>query len=124
MATSDDKAAAGSAVEVFCSYAHDDEELRLALHKQLAALRREGAVVYWDDWKIDPGDEWKKEIDQHLNSADVVLLLISASFINSEYCFVKEMQRAMQRYQAGEAAVVPVILKPCDWQTSCHSEPV
>ncbi len=102
--------------EIFCSYSHDDEELRLALYKQLAALRREGVAVYWDDRKIDPADEWKREIDQHLNTADVILLLISASFINSDYCYTVEMQRAMQRYEAGEAQVVPVIVQPCDWK--------
>jgi len=116
MASSVDNAAADSPVEIFCSYSHDDEAHRLALYKQLAALRREGVAVYWDDRKIEPSEEWKKEIDQRLNTADVILLLISASFINSDYCYAIEMQRAMQRYEAGEAQVVPIIVEPCDWK--------
>ncbi len=118
MATVADNTAplSSSPVEIFYSYSHKDDALRVQLHEHLAALRREGVAIYWDDRKIDPGDEWKQEIDQHLNTADVILLLISASFINSDYCYVIEMQRAMQRYEAGEAQVIPVIVEPCDWK--------
>jgi tetratricopeptide (TPR) repeat protein len=115
-ASADSAVAVAYPVEIFYSYSHKDEALRAQLHEHLASLRREGVAVYWDDRKIEPGDEWKREIDQHLNTADVILLLISASFINSDYCYAVEMQRAMQRYEAGEAHVVPILVEPCDWK--------
>ena len=109
--------AVSTPVEIFVSYSHKDEGFRSELVEALSTLRREGVAVHWDDRKINPGDEWKTEIDQHLNSADIVLLLISRKFVHSDYCFVTEGQRAMQRYEAGEAQVIPVLVESCDWET-------
>jgi hypothetical protein len=44
-----------------------------------------------------------------------VILLISADFIDSEYCYGNELRRAIARHNAGEAIVIPIILKPCLW---------
>ena len=68
-----------------------------------------------DDRKIGAGTEWKAQIDNHLNSAHLIFLLISADFVASDYCYDVEMKRAMERHDAGEARVIPIILKPCDW---------
>jgi hypothetical protein len=102
-------------VEVFYSYSHRDEELRDELEKHLALLKREGAISGWHDRRITAGDEWKGEIDAHLDSAGVVLLLVSADFIASDYCWDVELKRAMERHEAKEAVVIPVILRHCDW---------
>ena len=105
-------------IEVFISYAHDDERLKDCLLKHLALLKREELISTWHDRRIVPGEEWADEIDEHLNSAGIILLLVSASFIASDYCWGVEVQRAMERHEAGECRVIPVILRPCDWHTA------
>src|SRR5437763_11040261 len=104
------------AVEVFFSYAHEDAEMRKRLEQHFSFLKREKMISQWYDGEIKAGREWRGEIESHLNSADVILLLISAAFAASEFCFSMEMNRAMERHDAGEAVVVPILLHPCDWQ--------
>ena len=103
-------------IEVFYSYSHKDEELRDQLEKHLSILKRQGVITGWHDRKITAGRDWAGEIDQHLNTAKVILLLISADFLASDYCYDVEMTRAMERHNRGEAWVVPIILGPVDWQ--------
>lgn len=103
-------------VELFYSYSHNDEKQRARLEKHLSMLQRQGVIAGWHDRKIGAGTEWKGQIDKHLNSARVILLLVSADFLHSNYCYDVEMQRAIERHKAGEARVIPIILKPCDWQ--------
>jgi hypothetical protein len=102
--------------EVFVSYAHADEEFRIQLEKHLSVLRRDGLIQLWHDRKITPGKEWKGEIDGHINTADFIILLISEDFVASDYCYDVELSRALARHEAHEAVVVPVILKPVDWE--------
>ena len=103
-------------IEVFYSYSHVDEELRIQLENHLTILRRKEVITDWHDRKIDAGREWEGEIDAHLNTAHIILLLISSDFIASDYCYNVEMMRAMERHNAGEARVIPVILRSVDWQ--------
>lgn len=100
---------------VFFSYAHADEDLRNMLEKHLAALKHQGLIDTWHDRCILPGDELDGEISDNLEAADIILLLVSADFISSKYCYDIEMQRAMERHDAKEARVIPVILRACDW---------
>lgn len=104
------------ALEIFYSYAHEDERLRKALDKQLSLLKRDGLITDWYDHKIIAGKEWENEILTHLDSAKIILLLISPDFIASDYCYSIEMQRAMERHERGEARVIPIILRPADWK--------
>lgn len=103
---------------IFISYSHKDEALRAELEKHLALLRREGAIELWSDHRILPGSEFDQDIAQALEEAQIVLLLVSADFLASDYCFGVEMRRALERHDAGQAAVVPVILRACDWKNS------
>jgi hypothetical protein len=103
------------AVEVFFSYAHKDEDLRDELAKHLSILKRQGVITAWYDREISAGTEWAGEIDAHLNTARVILLLISADFMASDYCYDIELTRAMERHATGEARVIPVILREVDW---------
>lgn len=112
MAAGDD---APRPISLFYSYSHEDEPLRVKLQKHLAVLRRSGLVSEWHDRNIDAGDEWAKEIDRNLSSADIILLLVSPSFIASDYCWSVEVKKALERHDRGEAVVVPVILRPCRW---------
>jgi len=107
-----------SGAQVFISYAHVDDTLRAALRAHMAALERERLVRAWDDRDIDGGDDWANVIATRLNQADVILLLISADFINSQYCYGKELARALERNAdpADRAIVIPIILRACAWQ--------
>lgn len=100
---------------VFFSYSHKDEDLRNELEVHLSGLKRQGIISTWHDRRITAGSELGPAIDGNLNSADVILLLVSPDFINSDYCYEKEMERAMERHQSRAARVIPVILRPCDW---------
>ena len=103
-------------IEIFCAYSHEDEELREKLGKHLASLRRQGIITDWYDRKMTAGKEWEGEIDEHLNSAHVILLLVSSDFIDSYSCYDVEMKRALERHENGDARVIPIILRAVDWQ--------
>jgi hypothetical protein len=103
-------------VEVFYSYAHEDEGLRNELEKHLSILKRTGVITGWHDRKIVAGHDWEKEIDARLNTAKVILLLVSADFLASDYCYGIELERALQQDEAGEARVIPVILREVHWK--------
>ena len=100
-------------VEIFISYSHKDEALRERLGTHLSLLKRQGVIDAWHDRQIGAGDEWAGAIDAHLNSAAVILLLVSADFLASDYCYDLEMTRALERHDAGDARVIPVILAIC-----------
>jgi len=97
------------------SYAHRDESLRDELDKHLSPLRRSALIDTWHDRKISPGADLDATIDQRLATADLVLLLISPDFINSDYCYRREMRAALRRHSKGHARVIPIILRPVDW---------
>jgi len=103
-------------ISMFISYTHKDEDLLTQLEAHLASLRREGLIENWHDRKIDPGSEWQGEIDEYLASAEIILLLISAHFLHSDYCYDVEVKRAMERHESGKAVVIPIILRPVDWK--------
>jgi len=102
-------------VLLFSSYSHRDERYRQRLVKHLAPLKREGVLTDWNDREISAGVEWAVEIARQLDMADIILLLISADFIASDFCWSKEMTRALERHTQGAARVIPVIVQPVDW---------
>jgi len=101
---------------LFYSYAHEDEDLRKELEKHLASLRREGLLSEWHDRKIKAGKDWANAIDDNLDRANIVLLLVSPDFMASDYCFDVEAARALQRQEMGVCRVVPVVLRTTDWE--------
>src|SRR5438270_791911 len=105
-------------IEIFCCYARADQLLLKRLISYLAPLQRQVVITVWADTDIDAEAEWEKEIEKHLNIAQIILLLVSPDFMASEYCYSKEMKRAIERHEAGEARVIPVILRPVYWQGS------
>ncbi len=72
----------------------------------------------WYDCDIKPGSDWADQINENLESAQIILLLVSADFIVSDYCWGMEMTRAMERHEEDEARVVPIILRDCDWTSA------
>jgi internalin A len=103
-------------VRLFYSYSHKDEILRNELETHLKLLHRQGLIDTWYDRKIEAGHDWKQRINENLERADVILLLISADFIASEYCYEKEMTQALERHKKKEARVIPVIVRDVNWK--------
>jgi hypothetical protein len=89
--------------------------LRRKLETHLRLFARERLITGWHDRKITAGKEFEGQIDEHLNQAAIILLLVSADFLDSDYCYDIELERAMERHRAGEARVIPIILRECEW---------
>lgn len=102
-------------IELFFSYSHKDEVVRDELETHLVMLKRQGVIQTWHDRRIVAGDEFDGQISENLESAGIILLLVSPYFLASNYCYDVEMKRAMERHEAGEARVIPVIVDPCEW---------
>ncbi|WP_017315036.1 CHASE2 domain-containing protein [Mastigocladopsis repens] len=105
-----------SSIEIFISYAQEDKKLLEQFTAHLSSLKREGVINAWHDGEINAGTEGAKQIEEHLNSADVILLLLSSDFIDSEEHWQRDVTRAMDRHNKGEARVIPVLLRPFDWK--------
>ncbi|SRR5712692_2694539 len=108
-------------IKLFYCYAREDKPLRDELEKHLSWLKRRYQLTNWHDREILPGEEWEKAIDTHLNSAHLILLLISPDFMASDYCYGKELQRALERHKAGTCRVVPILLRPTFWEDAPFS---
>src|SRR5260370_1918441 len=98
-------------VSVFLSYSREDQRFRRELEKHLTLLKRQGIITSWHAEDISAGAEWEGEIDTYLNTADIILLLVSSDFMASKYCYSKEMMRAMERHGAEDALVIPIMLR-------------
>jgi CheY-like chemotaxis protein len=101
-------------VDLFYSYAHEDEPLRNELAGHLKIMERRGVIRPWHDRCLTPGQKWDNEINTQLATADLVLLLVSADFVKSDYIWSHELYVAMKRHGRGEASVVPVMLRAVD----------
>jgi hypothetical protein len=103
-------------LRIFCSYSHEDEAYLDELRTSLRGLERQGLVEWWHDREIVPGWEWDEAIDKNLRSAEVILLLVTPDFMSSDYVFESEIARAIERHKRSEAHVIPVIVRPADWE--------
>jgi len=104
--------------KLFFSYSHRDEELRNELETHMALLNRQGVISSWHDRRISAGSDFDKTISSELETSEIILLLVSAHFLASDYCYEEEMTRAIEKHTDGSAVVIPVILHPCDWHTA------
>lgn len=103
-------------VDIFLGYALEDRELCLEVKKRLRWLEREGVIKTWHEYSINPGAERENEILHYLAIAHIILLFVSADFINSDFCYGTELDQAMRRHELGEARVIPIILRSVYWQ--------
>src|SRR5207302_10343552 len=108
-------------VEVFISYAHKDRKLRDELAVHLGNLRNQHLISDWYDGDLIPGTEWQPDILHHLRTARIILLLISAHFMASPFCWDIEMNEALAGHEVGQARVIPILLRPTDWQDASLS---
>jgi hypothetical protein len=109
-------------VEVFFSYAHEDEELMDCVRRQMIIWERKGVFIKWYDRKIPPGETWRTQVDHRIHAATIILLFFSPHFIESRYCSEVEGAIALKRAKNGTAIVIPVILRPCPWQQTPFAE--
>ena len=91
--------------------------MRDGMERHLAVLKSKGHIADWYDRRVVPGQEFQEVIDQRFDSADIILLLISANFFQSQAC-IREMKRALELKEASGTTVLPVIVRPCDWKSS------
>lgn len=107
---------AHKSVKLFCSYSHRDEKYLDKLKTCLAGLRRQGLIEEWHDRKILPGQEWEEAIEENLKTSEIILLLVTPDFMSSDFSYEKEMKRALDRHERDEARVIPIIVRPSDWE--------
>jgi WD40 repeat protein/predicted negative regulator of RcsB-dependent stress response len=103
-------------IEIFFSYAHEDEQLKEELIKHLSEWKRQDLISPWHHRDISAGTEWQREIDTHLRTAQIILLLISPDFMASDYCNSIEVKQAMERYASGDIEIIPILLRPVEWK--------
>jgi hypothetical protein len=109
-------------IEIFFSYAHEDEALMDVVRLQLVVRERLGEIVKWHDRMIPAGDAWRSEIDDRIERANVILLFMSPHFLASRYCYEIEGEVALRRHREGTAQVIPVVLRACDWTVTPFGE--
>lgn len=105
-------------LRIFCSVAPEDENFCAQLHEHLRPLERQGRLDVWYPRLIVAGTDWTREVDTRLADASIILLLISSAFFASDYCYGVEMQTALRRHRANEARVIPILLRPVDWEAA------
>ena len=104
-------------VKLFISYAHEDELHKNNLVKHLSALQRLGVIETWDDRKIMAGQNWDTAIKTSLEQAEIVIFLISADFIASNYINDVEINNALIRYKDGKQIIIPILVRACDFSS-------
>lgn len=104
------------AYTVFISYAHEDKQFLAGLFKHLNILIKNGLISKWFDGDILPGTEWRTQIMNHVRTDQIILLLVSSDFIASDFCYSIEMDEALKRHRAGEARVIPILVRPTLWR--------
>jgi hypothetical protein len=102
-------------MRAFISYSHKDADLLTKLHEHLAGLKRQNLITTWTDREISAGGVIDAEVAKAMDDADLYLLLVSAAFIESNYCYDREFARALARQKTGESLIVPIIIRDCDW---------
>ncbi len=101
---------------VFISYSHKDENEKEKLLSHLGVLRGAGVIALWNDDQMAGGSDWEIDINDAIRKARVAVLLITASFLNSEFILSKEVPAFLQRRENAGLTIFPVIAKACAWK--------
>lgn len=105
-------------IKVFISYSHKDEKYKESLEEHLTMLKRNEVIETWNDREITAGSDWENEIDDNLSNAEIILYLISPSFLASDYCYCNEFESVLSKHKEGKCRIIPIIVRTCDWQNS------
>ncbi|MGA2116183.1 MAG: protein kinase [Bryobacteraceae bacterium] len=101
---------------VFVSYSHRDSEWLDRIRVHLRPIERQRLIQLWDDTRIRPGQEWRKEIERSLESAACAILLVSPHFLASDFCTAEEIPRLLEGARDRGVKILPVIISPCRFQ--------
>jgi hypothetical protein len=105
-------------IDIFFSYAHEDERWMHAVRQQLVLFDRQKRINKWYDRMLIPGENWKDKIDHHIHNAGIVLLFVSPDFFDSNYCYEVELKQALKQHKEGKTVVIPIIVRPCPWENA------
>lgn len=97
-------------------YANEDDRMVKQLKDHLSSLEKNKYITIWDCGNIVPGTEWQQTINTYLAQAQIILLLISSSFLASDFCYKVEVQCAIERHEQKQVRVIPIILRPVHWE--------
>jgi hypothetical protein len=103
-------------IRMMISYACEDEKYKTMLMAHLSALTRSGRLDVWQDREIPPGKEYRPEIFKQIDDAHIIVLLVSADFLASDFAYKEELGRAIERHKRGTARVIPVIVRDVEWK--------
>lgn len=105
-----------TSLKLFVSYATSDEAFRQELEQSLAGMRRTGILETWTFRRITPGENLDQGINDALEAADIIALLVSPAFLDSDYCWNVEMKRAVELQDSGRTVLLPIIIRSCVWE--------
>ncbi|MEZ4883199.1 MAG: COR domain-containing protein [Chitinophagales bacterium] len=111
-----DSAAApkSSMVELFVSYSIEDISFKEKFSTHLTTLKKRGFIRSWDEGDILAGQNRTDKSQAALQKADMIVLLVSSDYLESKW--ETELAEVMQRARNREVKVVPILVRPCDWE--------
>jgi hypothetical protein len=107
---------------LFICYSSKDTRWREGLRPSLNRLQRKGIIDFWYDRMVSAGTDWNNEIQQKLDESEIVLCLVSRDFLDAPYIEENELPKALDRHRAGKARLIPLIVRPCNWEDTPLSE--
>ncbi len=109
-------------LKLFYCYEYQDKQWFTRLDAHLASLKHEFQITTCSKYEVLAGMEIEKEIDTQLSTADIILLLISPAFVDSDYCYSQEMESTLRRRKKGDVCVIPILLRPVEWKHTPFSK--
>ncbi|WP_437570886.1 toll/interleukin-1 receptor domain-containing protein [Sorangium sp. So ce542] len=103
---------------IFISHAPEDADYRDSLATHLDVLCTAGVIASWHSGMVTPGEDWREAVDREIGKADIVVFLVSASFLASKSCQSAELGPALGRWRQRRVILLPVIVRACDWAAS------
>ena len=98
---------------LFLSYAHEDDKFKKGFVDAINPALKGKNWRLWQDGEIMPGANWDDKIKKNLTEAEVIILLVSTDFLNSQYVLEVELRESLERHKKGTALVIPIILDGC-----------
>ena len=102
---------------IFFSFSHKDVAWAERLTMYLKVAERRGVISLWDEERIQPGQKWKDEIREALNTTSIAILMVSPDYLASDFILDEEVPELLRRRQEEGLIVLPVIVRPCLWHT-------
>jgi hypothetical protein len=103
----------------FISYAHEDHQMFGEFRPHLRSVEIAYGLDLWADTSLRAGLHWDATIQQAIEAAELYILLISPTFIASDYIYQHEIPAIRQRARLTDALVFPVVLSRCFWKLVC-----